>query len=220
MRCELGRLLTSVNNKTVFSFGPLINCIKHLSCNTSFHKHWSLHSAIHLSRSVMFAFAVLVAASRLAAAKAYGEAFTLRDTLLPGHDLKTIKGADWLNCHRTCTSETRCLSFNYFKATNEKDNICKMNDRAMDNSCDTKGHLIISPGWLYNEVKRNVKVNSVSVRQYFSTKVDFNCWGSCSPNYTFWSRARTVRQNSLILQHSPNQVKLFTLHHVAANTCR
>ena len=166
----------------------------------------------------MFAFAVLVAASRLAAAKAYGEAFTLRDTLLPGHDFKTIKGADWLNCHRTCTSETRCLSFNYFKATNEKDNICKMNDRAMDNSCDTKGHLIISPGWLYNEVKRNVKVNSVSVRQYFSTKVDFNCWGSCSPNYTFWSRARTVRQNSLILQHSPNQVKLFTLHHVAANT--
>ena len=107
------------------------------------------------TRSEMFVFAVI-----LASANAFGDAFTSPDSLLPGHDYKTIKGADWLNCLRTCIAETRCLSYNYFKATNGQDNICEMNDRAMDNSCDAKGHLISSPGWLYNQVKRNVKVNT------------------------------------------------------------
>ena len=114
----------------------------------------------HRTRSTMFVFAVVLAAARLAAANAFGEAFTLRDSLLPGHDYKTIKGGGWLDCLRNCTSETRCLSYNFFQATNEQENICEMNDRAMDNSCDTKGHLISFPGWFYNQVKKNVKVNT------------------------------------------------------------
>ena len=140
----------------------------------------------------MFAFAVLVAASRLVTSKAFGEAFTLRDSMLPGHDYKTIKGVDWLDCQRICTSETRCLSFNYFIVTNEKNNICEINDRAMDNSCDTKGHLISSPGWLYSEVKRNVEVNRAclcSNLESFFHGSEFRSEGdgSCNPNCTFWS---------------------------------
>lgn len=77
----------------------------------------------------------------------------VKDHALVGHVFQTLNTDDWLRCVLVCLANPICGSYNF----NNK-GFCELNDCRLEDMCDLKKSLILSRGFVFQQLQPAQKV--------------------------------------------------------------